>query len=344
MIKNGMVLLWFLISLPAGAQIGGKRTFSFLALPSGAQVAAMGGVQVTAASPQAASLAANPALLQPGQHHQASFSFTDYLAQVNQHALHYVSARPGKGAWGFGLSYLGYGEFIQTDEAGQQTGTFSASDYVLGLTRAYTIAPFTLGITVKVAVSGMAEYKAVALLTDLGGVYRHPEKDLVLGLTLRHIGYQLKTFDGRQREPLPFELQAGASYKPEHMPFRFFFTLQQGQQFDIVYPDTTGHSAGAQASRPSLADKLARHMVLGGELLLGRNLDLRLGYNHLRRRELGGAEAPGAAGFSMGLALRLRGFQLDYAHGFYHRAAGSHFFTLGTNLDHLFKKKKQAES
>jgi hypothetical protein len=341
MIKNGMVLLWFLISLPAGAQIGGKRTFSFLALPPNAQVAAMGGIQVTAASPQAAALAGNPALLPPGQHQQASFSFTDYLADVSQHALHYVSARPGKGAWGFGLSYLGYGELIQTDEAGRETGTFSASDYVLGLTRAYTIAPFTLGITAKVAVSGIAEYKAVALLTDLGGVFRHPEKDLVLGLTLRHIGYQVKSFDGRQREPMPFELQAGISYKPEHMPFRFFFTAQQGQQFDIVYPDTTAQSAG---SRPSLADKLARHMVLGGELLLGKNLDLRLGYNHLRRRELGGAEAPGAAGFSMGLALRLRGFQLDYAHGFYHQAAGSNFFTLGTNLEHLFKKKKVAES
>ncbi|MGV3505145.1 MAG: type IX secretion system protein PorQ [Adhaeribacter sp.] len=339
-----MVLLWFLISLPAGAQIGGKRTFSFLALPANAQSAAMGGVQVTAAGPQAASLAGNPALLQPGQHQQASFSFTDYLADVSQQALHYVSARPGKNAWGFGLSYLGYGQFTQTDEAGRETGTFSAADYVLGVTRAYTIAPFTLGLTAKVAVSGIADYKAVALLTDLGGVYRHPEKDLVLGLTLRHIGYQVKTFAGRDREPLPFELQAGGSYKPEHMPFRFFFTAQQGQQFDIVYSDTTGQSAGVQVPRPSLADKLARHLVLGGELLLGKNLDLRLGYNHLRRQELGGREAPGASGLSLGLALRLRGFQLDYAHGFYHRGAGSHFFTLGASLEPLFKKNKQPGS
>jgi hypothetical protein len=344
MIKNWMVLLWFLISLPAGAQIGGKRTFSFLALPTNGKVAALGGVNISAPDPEAGMLLANPALLQPAQHRHVAFAFTDFVADVSQNTLTYVIApRPGS-QWGIGLTYLDYGDFTQRDDAGQEMGKFAAYDYALSLSRASAIGPFTLGVAAKLAVSALAEYKAVALLTDIGGIFKHPEKDLTLALALKNIGYELRPFSGREREPTPFEVQLGLSYKPEHMPFRFSITAQQLQQPDIVYLDTTGHRRNNLPLKKSLADKIARHLVLGGELLLSKNLNLRVGYNHLRRKELRLENAPGAAGFSTGLLLRIKGFQLDYARAFYHQSGGSNFFTVGTDLGRFFKKKNQIKA
>jgi hypothetical protein len=116
------------------------------------------------------------------------------------------------------------------------------------------------------------------------------------------------------------------------------------QQPDLVYLDTTGQARNNQPLGKSLGDKIARHLVLGGELLLSKNLNLRLGYNHLRRKELRLENAPGAAGFSAGFLLRLKGFQLDYARAFYHQSGGSNFFTVGTDLGRFFKKKDPLKS
>jgi hypothetical protein len=342
--KKWMVLLSFLISLPAGAQIGGKRTFSFLALPTHSKVAALGGTHITGTDPEASLMLANPALLHADQHHHVTFSFTDYVADVSHNTLTYVLAPRQKGRWGLGLSYLHYGDFTQRDAAGQEEGKFSAADYALSLTHATTIDHFTLGASVKLAVSAIAEYKAVALLTDVGGIFKHPEKDLTLGLALKNIGYELRSFTGQEREPTPFDVQIGVTYKPEHMPFRFSITAHHLQQPDIVYLDTTGHARNNKFLKKALGDQIARHFVLGGELLLTKNLNLRVGYNHLRRKELRLENAPGTAGFSMGLLLRIKGFQLDYARAFYHQAGASNFFTVGTDLGRFFKKKNPASS
>jgi hypothetical protein len=344
MIRKWLVLLSFLISLPAGAQTGGKRTFSFLALPSHGKVAALGGTHITATGPEAGLMLANPALLPAGQHRYVAFSFTDYVADVSHNTLTYVLAARRNSSWGLGLSYLHYGDFTQRDAAGQEAGKFSAADYALSLTRATTIGPFTLGASLKLAVSAIAEYKAVALLTDVGGIFKHPDKDLTIGLAFKHIGYELRSFSGQEREPTPFDVQLGLSYKPEHMPFRFSITAHHLQQPDIVYLDTTGQARQHQSLKKSLADQIARHLVLGGELLLSKNLNLRLGYNHLRRKELRLENAPGTAGFSMGLLLRIKGFQLDYARAYYHQAGASNFFTVGTDLGRFFKKKDPASS
>jgi Uncharacterised protein family (UPF0164) len=344
MIRIGMVLLWFLVSVPAGAQIGGKRTFSFLALPTSGKVAALGGTNISATDPGSGLMLANPALLQADHHRHLSFSFTDYVADVSQNTLTYAIAPEGKRRWGFGLSYLHYGDFTQRDAAGQEEGRFSAADYALSLTHATTIDHFTLGASVKLAVSAIAEYKAVALLTDVGGIFKHPEKDLTLGLAFKNIGYELRSFSGLEREPVPFEVQIGMTYKPEHMPVRFSVTAQQLQQLDIVYLDTASYRLNNQPPAKSLGEKIARHFVLGAELLLSKNINLRAGYNHLRRKELRLENAPGTAGFSMGLLLRMKGFQLDYARALYHQSGGSNFLTVGTDLGRFFKKKEHRKS
>lgn len=340
--KAGMAVLGFLFCFPAWAQIGGRQTFQFLALPGNSRVAALGGIYIAATDPDVSMMPANPALLQASLHQQVAFSFTDYVADISQNNLSYAFSS-GKGKmWGAQLSYVNYGDFIQRDAAGQEEGKFSVNDYAFNLTRSSTINHFTLGASVKLAVSSIAEYKAIALLTDLGGVFKHPEKDLAIALVLKNIGYELKSFAGQDRSPTPLDIQAGVTYKPAHMPFRFSVTAHHLHRFNLVYQDTaTTSSLGSSAAgQESFGGKLARHFVIGSELILTKNFQVRAGYNHLRRKELKLDNAGGMAGFSLGTLLRIRGFQLEYARAYYHAAGATNFFTISTDLQRFFKKKQ----
>ncbi|MGV3587968.1 MAG: type IX secretion system protein PorQ, partial [Adhaeribacter sp.] len=216
----------------------------------------------------------------------------------------------------------------------------SVNAYNLNLTRSSTINAFTLGITAKLAVAGMAEYKAMAVLTDIGGIFKHPVKDLTVGILLKNIGYQVKSFTGNEHEPLPFDAQLGFTYKPEHMPLRFSLTAHHLQNFNLAYTDTAFTVQPGQKEKKSVADEIARHLVVGGEFLLSKNFAVRAGYNHLRRRELRLENAGGSAGFSLGAMLRIKAFQLDYARATYHVAGGSNHFSVSTSLQKIFKPKK----
>src|SRR5690606_38326496 len=110
-------------------------------------------------------------------------------------------------------------------------------DYAFGITKSTTIDNYTLGATAKVTVSDIAGYSSTALLADVGGVFKHPEQDLTIGLAFKNIGYQLSTHSGQDREPMPFDAQLGLSYKLEHMPLRFSTTVHHLHQWDIVYLD-----------------------------------------------------------------------------------------------------------
>jgi len=341
--KRWLVSFLLLLSLPGWAQVGGKETFRFLGLPVNAKEAALGGVNISAPEQEVSSLQTNPALLNANMHQQVSFGFANFLADVNQSNLTYAFKAKKAGLWGLGIAYVNYGDFIQRDETGLETGTFSVQDYAVGLTHATTLNHFTLGATVKVVVSSIAEYKAVALATDWGGIFKHPTKDLTVALAFKNIGYQVQSFSGAGQEPVPFDAQVGFTYKPEHMPFRFSVTAHHLQRFNIVYHDTTllsGFVQNVASPDVSIGDKIASHFVVGGEVLLSKNFNLRLGYNHLRRKELRLNNVSGTAGFSVGSMVRIKGFQLDYARAFYHVAGATNYFTLSSDLQRFFKKKK----
>jgi hypothetical protein len=328
------------------AQVGGQRTFSFLELTGNAKQVALGGVNVSSFGHDVNMVSANPALLNPEMKQQLSLSYTAYLASINQSNLAYVFNQQKSGLWAVGLSYLNYGEFIQRDATGIEEGNFSVNDYALSVSHARQSDAFTIGATAKIAVSNIAGNKSVGLLADVGGIFRHPEEDLTIGLTVKNVGYQVKPFDDGERAAMPFDAQLGISYKPEHMPVRLSITAHHLYQFDIVYldPNTSGELDGNGnkiKEEKAFGDKLARHFVVGAEFIFSQNFQLRAGYNHLRRKELSLENRGGAAGLSLGAMLRVRAFELNYGAGFFHAAGGSHTITLSTNTSTFLKKKDQ---
>ena len=75
------------------------------------------------------------------------------------------------------------------------------------------------------------------------------------------------------------------------------------------------------------------------ELFLGKNVKVLVGYNHRLRRELRLQQTAGGAGFSFGLFLKIKMFDITYARSTFHTAGGSNHLTLTTNFK-KFKKTK----
>ncbi|SHI59017.1 hypothetical protein SAMN02745146_1117 [Hymenobacter daecheongensis DSM 21074] len=328
---------------PAAAQIGGQQAFSFLNLAPSAKISALGGVNVSARDADASMLFANPALLNADMDGRLVLSYVDYLADIKQSTAAYVFNTPHVGRVGVGLTYLSYGKFEQFDAAGNSLGTFSVSEYALQGSDAYTSGNITMAGTLKLAVSGIAGNHSVAALADVGGVFKHPTQDFTVGLAVKNAGIQLRAYDGAGREPMPLDVQLGTSFKPEHMPLRFSITAHHLQQLDIVYLDPNvrgplGDDNLEKKPKKTLGDKIARHFVVGGELLLGKNLNLRVGYNHLQRRELRLENTSGGAGLSFGVMVRISQFQFDYTHASIHAAGGANYFTVARNINSLFKQ------
>jgi hypothetical protein len=88
-----------------------------------------------------------------------------------------------------------------------------------------------------------------------------------------------------------------------------------------------------QKAKFEFGDKLMRHMVVGTEILLGPNFNIRLGYNYLRRQELKLADKPATSGISFGLGMKIKRFNLSYGRAIYHVAGPSNHLTLSTDLD-----------
>lgn len=340
---NARVCFCFLLgSLLGGATgvaqpLGGQRIFSFLDLPTHARVAALGGQTATATQPAAPYYQNNPALADSMATNQLAISLMPYLAAAKYYTLQYGLPIKSRGRWALGLQYLTYGQLDLTDPAGNSLGTFSANDYALGLTHARTEGNFTLGATVKAVGSSIESYSAFGLLADLGGIWRHPKRQFTVGLTAKNVGYLFRNY-GPADADLPFDLQAGFTLKPQYAPLRLTLTAHHLHQFDISYNDPTLNVRYDLSGNPipqpiSTAEKLARHLSVGVELLLHRHVNLLLGYNHQKRAE--GRLTSGGAGFSFGASVQASGFQLTYGRFTSIPTAGTSQLSLRVDLDRL---------
>ena len=324
----------FLLLLPfaAQAQLGGRAALPFLSLPVSAQTAALGGMTASARSTDPTQFFASPALLNADMDNAVGVSYVAYVSDIKQSTLAYAFNTQKRGRFALGLTYVNYGSLDSYDASGNSLGSFSVNDYALAAADSYTWGRFTAGITGKLAVSSIAGARAVALAADAGVLYKPGEQDFTVGLVVKNAGGMLKPYPGVVREPLPLDVQLGTTVKPEHMPLRFTFTAHHLQKWDIQYLDPTASTTSAAGdtvrARKNFGDNLARHLTVGAELLLGKGLSLRLGYNHLQARELRLASVGGGAGLSFGAKIRIAQFQLDYTYATLQAAGTSNYFTL----------------
>ena len=91
------------------------------------------------------------------------------------------------------------------------------------------------GANAKVAVSNLASFQASALMIDLGGTFKHPEKDMTIGLLVKNLGFLISDYIDINDSQLPLDIQLGFSYKPEFMPLRFSLAAKNLLRDDLIY-------------------------------------------------------------------------------------------------------------
>jgi len=344
--RKGVIITWILLlPLLASAQKGGESTYSFLGLTNSARVAALGGEVVSLRDDDINLVFHNPALLSRGMHNHLNLNYVNYFAGVNFGYASYGYHREGWGSFAAGIHYVDYGTFEETDELGQELGTFRASEYALNLVYSRSIIDtfLTAGVNLKPIYSSFERYSSLGIALDAGITYHNPNTLTTIGLVAKNMGVQITSYTGI-REKLPFELQAGITQGLAHAPFRFNITYQNLERWDLTYeePDANDFSPIGEEPEKSgfdvFGDKLMRHLVFGVEFLIGENFHVDLGYNYKRRQEMKVNARPGLVGFSMGFGFRVSKFHIAYGRSTYHLAGGTNHFSLTTNLSDFYRK------
>lgn len=348
-LRHSFVLLLTVLLFPRQlcAQIGGDNTYEFLNLVPSARIAALGGKMLPVRDGDLNLIFGNPALLNAAMDKQFSFSHVNYYADINFGHVGYAR-HIGKGqTLAAGMHYIGYGAFSERDFTGMELGTFKASEYSFNLTYARDLrdSSLTLGAQVKTIYSSLADYKSLGLAADIGLNYFASKSLVDVSLVLRNAGSQIKGYRDGELEPLPFEIQLGASKKLAKAPFRFSVVLHHLERFDITYKDPAKEGQlDPLTGEPieykiTTADKVLRHVVIGSEVLLSKNFHIRAGYNFQRRKELGVESRLSTVGLSWGFGLRISKFLLSYGRAAYHLAGPSNHFTMAVNTGQLFTKR-----
>lgn len=342
----------FLLVLNArldGQTLGGTAVFSFLKLSHTPQLTALGGANVSQPSNDAGLGFNNPALIQRGMHTQMNAVFNSYYAGITAYHLSLGYHHPGLNTnFLWGLHYLNYGNTIETDAAGNQLGRFRPTDWVIqaGASRQYR-EKWSYGGALKFINSNYGIYRSNGIAVDAGVYFKDSAKLLYVSVLAKNMGFQLKRYTGTDAADLPFDLQIGLTKRLENAPFSFSVTASHLHRFDISYNDTSFNIENGldnERGRKFSFDKLFRHFVLASTIHIGDRLEVQVGYNHLRRKELNvGNTANGLNGFSLGAGVMLNKLTIRYARAHYQNNTAYNQLGLNLKLNEYFGLGKWGE-
>jgi len=325
-------------------QIGGESVFESLNITGSPRVAAMGGDFLAISDNDILLSPSNPSLISPEQHNKLGVSFVDFWAGIDYGFASYSRTFEKLGSFNATMMYLSHGDFEGADETGTRTGTFYSGETVFNLGWGRRLdSLFSIGSNLKFIYGSMESYSSYGLAVDVAGSYHSPDGSFTASLLAKNIGRQLKPYNGGTIEPFPFEIQIGVSKKLKHLPFRYSVLFNHLEKWDLSYEDPdqlvvdpiTGEVV-EENKFEEIADNFMRHIVFGGELLIGKNLSVRAGYNYGRRQELKISDKTSTVGFSWGIGLRVSKFHLNYARSTWHLAGSPNYISVTTSLSDFF--------
>ena len=329
------LLLCLMITLPLSAQIkgAGSGVFHFLNLPASSRLNALGGENVSISDDDISMAFINPALLT---------AHTDKVLQLN-YAYYLAGTMFGSAMYGhnyrdnyFGAAvhYLDYGKMSYADENGNLLGTtFTAKDICVNLMYARQLGPlFRVGATLKPIFSVYEQYTSFAMGADIGGHFQTADSTFQMGLALRNVGWQLKSFYeedfGQHTEMLPLNLELGLSYRLAHAPLRFSLTIHNLQHWDIA----------PASEEVKWHDMLFRHTIWAVDIVPKSNkFYLTVSYNHRRQAEMNLTEVRSLAGFAFGAGIKIYKFRLGFAMSQYTKSNFTYQVSLSTDINSFLK-------
>lgn len=304
--------------------------FNTLRLPASSHAAALGGQNVTLIEDEPTSGWYNPALYANVSYLSAGLDFMTYAAGSTWMGAHFVKAFGERHTMAVGVQYMNYGKMDETDEAGNTLGQFSAKDIVIGAGYSYLLSDrWTGGANLKMMVSNLADYTALAAAVDVGVNYYDDENDLSVSASLQNIGTQLKAYHDGQRTHLPFTLALGFSKGMAHLPVRFHVTMTDVTRWKSSYYVLPENKDKDKSDKVGFGKKALNHFVLGLDILPTDYLYLSVGYNFRRAYELKASGSSHLAGLSAGAGVNVKHFKFGVSYAKYHQASNSIMANVG---------------
>lgn len=337
--KSKIVFLFFaLYSLLGYSQVGGEQVYQFLNLSTSSRQVALGGEVLTLIDDINQPIW-NPSTINAELDKQLSVNYTSYLAGINIGSASYAQVINRRFGTIFGnITYLNYGTLIEADENGNETGTFNASDVAVSVGYSFNLpwTNFYMGFNVKLISSTISNFTSNGVATDFSVLYNSPYKPFRVTLVARNMGGQIKSFNGIT-ERLPFKVALGFDYKLDHVPLRWYVTLDNLQQWNISVPNpsnqTTDLEGNVTEEKVSFLANAMRHLVIGAELFPESAINLRAGYNFRRASELRLQNARSFSGISFGFGIKMNKIRFNYAFSKYHAASSASTFSIYIDLD-----------
>ena len=304
--------------------------FNTLKLPASSHAAALGGQNVTLIEDEPTAGWYNPALYANVSDLSAGLDFMTYAAGSTWMGAHFVKAFGERHTMAVGAQYMNYGKMDETDEAGNTLGQFSAKDIVIGAGYSYLLSDrWTGGANLKMMVSNLADYTALAAAVDVGVNYYDDENDLSVSASLQNIGTQLKAYHDGQRTHLPFTLALGFSKGMAHLPVRFHVTMTDVTRWKSSYYVLPENKDKDKSDKVGFGKIALNHFVLGLDILPTDYLYLSVGYNFRRAYELKASGSSHLAGLSAGAGVNVKHFKFGVSYAKYHQASNSIMANVG---------------
>ena len=324
----------------------GLNSFSFLNSMYSARSAGLGSNLISISDKDIGLTVENPSLL--NEDHVRGFQLNQALLPSGvQVGMLCYAFKTKVGIFSPVIRFQNYGAFDGTDELGNSTNTFSAIDYSVGINYGSAISKtIKIGGGIYLLGSHLEVYSSLGIHATMGATFTHPKQPFSASFIIKNIGYQLFTYAGSSRSPLPVEVQSGLSYKLKHAPFRISLLGHHLNHWKILYEDpnlqpTVDALSGdtIPVARPGFGRHLASHFSYSLELLASDKLEFRTGFDYYRREQMKLIDRPGLAGFSFGLGVQLKKIKFDYGIMIVSVAGANHYLGISTNIDSWKKKR-----
>ncbi len=340
------IIILIFIALHANSQVS-NGLYRSLTDANSARVVALGGLPLPVHDGDLQTAVFNPSAISAEMNNQMTLSYVgDFSVGTNFATAQYSRTFENLGSFAASVQYYNYGSMQYASQSGQTDGsTFNVSDYAvtLGWGRELT-DKWSIGANLKYAGVQYESGRAGALGVDVAATY-WAYTNWAFTLAARNIGRQLYCRElNVVNKWLPFSVDFMASKKLDHLPLTIILGYKDIQHWNKLYKDpldlagyydpiTGTYNEPSKISR--FFSNLGCHLVIGGEMAVGKSLFLRASYNYEASRNMGVPEHRSLVGFSAGFGVKIKAFQIDYARSRNNIVGSPNFLTLRVDLSKL---------
>ena len=332
------------IALCGRAQVVNNSVYRALTYSHSARMAALGGMVLPMHDGDLQTALFNPSAIGPAMNNQIMLSYIgDFKENTHYATAQYSHTFDKVGSFAASVQYNNYGEMVYASESGYTDGsTFMPSTFAvtLGWGRELT-DKWSIGANLKYLGNQFETGRSGALGVDVAATY-WSYSNWAFTLAARNIGYELYRVEMNNSEKwLPFSLDFTASKKLNHLPLTIIMGYHDIQRWNMTFDDPLDLAENynpltGEVEKPSKASQFFTnfgcHLVLGGELEIGKNLVLRAAYNYNTHNKLDVPKKRSLVGFSAGFGVKIKAFEIDYAISRSNIVGSPHFLTVRLDL------------